>query len=84
MERFPFETDVAPTVEVRVFRDGRLVHRELCESDADAADVVARWEGAGVTAEVDALSGVAPPIDDPDRLDELAEPLDADDEYPHE
>lgn len=77
--------DITPTVEVRVYRDGHLVHRELCESDGDAADVVARWEAPGVTAEVDDLSAVRRILDglgDADRADELAEPIELDDDYP--
>jgi hypothetical protein len=46
-----------PTVEVRVFRDGALVHRELCESAEDAQRVVDAWsEGEAVSFEVDDLS----------------------------
>jgi hypothetical protein len=49
--------DETPTVEVRVYRDGRLVHRELCESDDDAALVVEEWnEIEGTEFEVDDLS----------------------------
>jgi hypothetical protein len=51
------ERDEAPTVEVRVFRHGELVHTELCESDEQAALVVEEWaEHDGVTCEVDDLS----------------------------
>lgn len=46
-----------PTVEVRVFRHGALVHRELCESEDQAALVVDEWsELDGVECEVDDLS----------------------------
>lgn len=51
------ERDAAPTIEVRVFRHGDLVHRELCESEEQAALVVEAWgELDGVECEVDDLS----------------------------
>jgi hypothetical protein len=51
------ERDETPTVEVRVFRHGELVHTELCESDEQAALVVEEWaELDGVDCEVDDLS----------------------------
>jgi hypothetical protein len=47
----------APTVEVRVYRDGTMIHRELCESTEAAADVVELWsEAEGVECVVDDLS----------------------------
>jgi hypothetical protein len=46
-----------PTVEVRVFRHGELVHRELCESEEQASLVIEEWsELDGVECEVDDLS----------------------------
>jgi hypothetical protein len=46
-----------PTVEVRVFRHGALVHHELVESEEQAALVVDEWaEHDGATCEVDDLS----------------------------
>lgn len=33
----------APTIEVRIYDRGRLLTRELCESEDDAAAVVERW-----------------------------------------
>lgn len=49
--------DDTPTVEVRVYRQGELVRRELCESEEEAASVVQEWsELDGVTCEVDDLS----------------------------
>jgi hypothetical protein len=46
----------APTVEVTVYRDGTLVHRELCESAEAAADVVEIWsEVDGVECTIDDL-----------------------------
>jgi hypothetical protein len=47
----------APTVEVVVYRDGEVIHRELCESTDAAADVVDQWsEVEGVECAVDDLS----------------------------
>lgn len=44
-------------IEVRVHQDGRLLQRQLCESEEDAAVVVDEWsELAGVTCGVDDLS----------------------------
>lgn len=55
--------DAAPTIEVRVYRDGGLVTTELCETRDDAAEVVASWEEThGVECEVSDLS--APVQDD--------------------
>lgn len=51
------ERDETPTVEVRVYRHGELVHRELCESEEQAALVIEEWsEMDGVECEVDDLS----------------------------
>lgn len=33
----------APTLEVRIYNHARLLARELCESEEDAAAVVERW-----------------------------------------
>jgi hypothetical protein len=59
----PIDTDgfaergEAPTVEVRVFRHGALIHDEVVESEEQAALVVEEWtELDGVTCEVDDLS----------------------------
>lgn len=44
----------APHIEVRVYRQDRLIARELCESDADADAVVERWSRDGAfTFQVD-------------------------------
>ena len=57
-------SDETPTMEVRVFQNGRLVHRELCESDEQAALVVEAWsELEGVECEVDDLSSRHGPED---------------------
>ncbi len=51
------EGGVAPTVEVRVFRYGTLIHQELVDSEEQAALVVDGWaELDGVQCEVDDLS----------------------------
>lgn len=49
--------DDTPTCEVRIYREGRLVHTELCDSDRAAVEIAARWdEDAAVTIEVDDLT----------------------------
>jgi hypothetical protein len=49
--------DESPTIEVRVFRHGVLVHQELCESEELASLVVDEWsELDGVQCEVDDLT----------------------------
>jgi hypothetical protein len=72
--------DVSPTVEVRVFRHGELVHRELCESEEQAALAVDEWsELEGVRCEVDDLTVTH-------RPGEILEPepaLDLDEDEPH-
>lgn len=50
----PWDT---PRIEVRVYRHGELVQRELCDSEEEAARVVDGWsEHPGVTCEVDDLT----------------------------
>lgn len=45
-----------PSIEVRVYRDGDLVQRELCDTEVDAAAVVDAWsEVEGVVCQVDDL-----------------------------
>lgn len=47
----------SPTVEVTVFRSGREIARELCDTPEEAALAVERWgEDAGVVCQVDDLS----------------------------
>ena len=47
----------APTVEVLVWREGEVIHRELYESSGAAADVVDRWnEIDGAQCSIDDLS----------------------------
>lgn len=56
-EAEPLGAERYPTLEVRVYRDGLLVHSELCESEDEAALIVDAWsEQPGVTCEVDDLS----------------------------
>lgn len=51
------ERDETPTIEVRIFQHGKLVHTELCESEEQASLVVDEWaELDGVDCEVDDLS----------------------------
>ena len=46
-----------PTIEVCVFRDGELLHRELCESEAEVDSTVEFWSDLdNVTFQVDDLS----------------------------
>ena len=75
------ERDEAPTIEVRVFRHGKLVHRELCESEEQAAVVVDGWSDLDdVECEVDDLSVRH-------RLGDVLEPEPAvptDDDYAHQ
>jgi hypothetical protein len=52
------EADAQGAVEIRVYRDDRLIHSEMCESFAEASDVVDVWLelGTGIEFEVDDLS----------------------------
>jgi hypothetical protein len=51
------QPDTASTVEVTVYRDGEVIHRELCESELDAEAVVERWkEFDGTEFQVDDLA----------------------------
>jgi hypothetical protein len=48
---------IPPTLEVRVLRDGVVVERQLCDSDAEANAVVEAWSDVdGVVVEVDDLT----------------------------
>jgi hypothetical protein len=56
-ESRPSDYGETPTIEVRVYHHGRLVERELCESEDEAMLVVDAWsEIEGVECEVDDLS----------------------------
>jgi hypothetical protein len=53
-----------PTLEVRIYDNGQLLTRELCESEEEAASVVERWqEVANVSVVVDDLSSKHGPDD---------------------
>lgn len=54
----PDELGATPTIEVTVYRDGAVVHRELCETEAEASAVVERWNelGGPVECQIDDLS----------------------------
>ena len=68
-------TDIRPedvgetgSIEVRVYRDGKVVERQLCESTEQAAAVVeAREQIDGIECEVRDLSGA-------DGLGDISEP----------
>lgn len=46
-----------PTLEVRILREGVVVHRELCETDEEASAVADAWSDTeGVAVEVTDLS----------------------------
>lgn len=52
-----YTAEGTPSIEVRVFRDGDLIERQLCESDEEAAEVVEKWsEVEDVTCLVDDMS----------------------------
>lgn len=56
----PAEFGETPTLEMRAYRNGELVHRELCASEAEAAALVEAWEEEpGTECEVDDLSTTA-------------------------
>jgi hypothetical protein len=53
----PDELASTPTIEVTVFRHGEVVHRQLCETEAEAGAVADRWgEMDGVECQIDDLS----------------------------
>lgn len=61
----------APTIEVRIYRDSRLLLRELCESEEEARAVADQWSDVGnVYVRVDDLSAHHSPDDvlAPDEL----------------
>lgn len=81
-DRFHSEDPTStPTIEVSAYIDHSLLRRDFCETEAEAAAMVAHWEEEpGVECEVRDLSG---PDDDP-----TAAEIDIDDgtieEYPIE
>ena len=61
----------APTIEVRIYRDGQLLDQELCESEEEAATVAGQWSDVeNVYVLVDDLSAHHDPGDilAPDEL----------------
>ena len=53
----PEDLGETPALEVRAYRDGVLVSRELCESEEDAAMFVEAWEEEpGIHCEIEDLS----------------------------
>ena len=70
--------DAAP-VELRLFRDGTLTHRRLCESPDEAVRLVQEWADQGLSRiEIDDLST----HHDPDQI--LEPELVADASYPED
>ena len=73
------DTGETPAVEVRVYRDGELVHTELCESEEQAAAIVDWWEETpGVECELYDLSAPSP-----DEGAAEVSPTDISDRYPY-
>jgi hypothetical protein len=71
-----------PNVEVRVYRHGRLVAKELCEDGDRVADVLDAWaEVDGVECEVDDLSARHHAGD---ILEPESDEIDVEAGYPHE
>jgi hypothetical protein len=73
----PEDFGETPTLELRVYRRGVLVHRELCASEAEAAALVEVWEEEpGTECEVDDLSATRHDLEarevDRDDADEYA------------
>ncbi|MGZ4690561.1 MAG: hypothetical protein ACXVKA_07480 [Acidimicrobiia bacterium] len=53
----PDELGETPTIEVTVFRDGQVIHRELCQTDEEATAVAEHWSETGaVECQIDDLS----------------------------
>lgn len=53
----PDETGETPSIEVRVYSRGKLVYRQRCETESDAADVMDQWSELGdVSFQVDDLA----------------------------
>ncbi len=54
---FDDTTSEAPTIEVRIFRDGVEIVREFCESEEEVDLVVARWnDEANIVCMIDDLA----------------------------
>ena len=82
----PEELGETPALEVIVYRDGALVERVRCESELEAAEIVAsREETVGVECVVTDLS--TPPLDEAavevEPLDDMElYPVDTEETYP--
>jgi hypothetical protein len=56
-EERPRDTGEPATIQVRVYRNGELIHQELCESEEQATLAVQDWEdNEAVRCEIDDLS----------------------------
>ena len=70
----------APTIEVRIYDHGKLLTRELCESEEDVSDVVERW------SDVANLFVVADDLSSKHEPDDILAPevplIEADEGYP--
>jgi hypothetical protein len=74
-----YDTGAQP-VEVRIYDHGRLLTRELCESEDDAAAVVERWSDvANLFVVADDISAKHGPHD---ILAHEDPPMDPDEDYP--
>jgi hypothetical protein len=75
-----FDPSSTPTIEVQVFRNGRRIASERCDSEDDAAEAVARWsEQPGVECTVEDIatrSGADDILYEPEPIEDHA------DEYP--
>lgn len=81
-DRFhPEDPTTTPTIEVSAYIDHALLRREFCETEAEAAAIVAHWEEErGVECEVRDLSATG---GDPSAV-EVTWENEAVDEYPIE
>jgi hypothetical protein len=60
----PDELGTTPTIEVTVYRDGALVHRQLCETESEAGEIAEQWsELENVECQIDDLSVQHQPTD---------------------
>jgi hypothetical protein len=60
----PDDLGVTPSIEVTVYRDGAVIHRELCETDAEASEVAEEWsELDNVECQIDDLTVRHQPTD---------------------
>ncbi|MGB8857838.1 MAG: hypothetical protein WCC60_01215 [Ilumatobacteraceae bacterium] len=77
--------DENPTIEVRVYRHGELVHSELCESEELAALLVERWGDVDdVRCEVIDVTATPQPGDIFQPESEPEAIVGGDEDYPHD